>query len=40
MLFNLANVVIVVLMIPTALFGFRFGLLDTITAASRTLFLG
>jgi len=32
--------VIVILMIPTALFGFRFGLLDAITAASRSLFLG
>jgi len=33
-------VVIAVLVIPTTLFGFRFGLLDALTAASRTLFLG
>jgi NADH-quinone oxidoreductase subunit N len=30
---------IVILLVPTALFGFRFGLLDAISSASRALFL-
>jgi NADH-quinone oxidoreductase subunit N len=33
-------ILIALLMIPTALFGFRFGLLDAVTAASRRIFLG
>jgi len=33
-------ILIALLMIPTALFGFRFGLLDALSAASRRLFLG